>query len=194
MGPMGPRASSLVPTNIGARGRRPGLPKPFWLRKQPLRHKIQNRDRGFTQNFAANPAVVVVWPVADFFSGNFSRWRAPHPENDEKCAKKTFNVRAGRPSGPEWGPGAPNCKFSCWAAGPMGPPWGPMAPGRAWALGVPVGKFTIWRPMGPNGAPWDSKLGFFLPWSGGAGHSIRRPHVGLLFGLFGSWIGIQHEY
>ena len=72
-GPMVLGPGPWVPVNIGGRGRRTGLPTPIWPRTGPSSQQIKIRDHPLGQNFAANPAVIVVWPGADQKSSHFCK-------------------------------------------------------------------------------------------------------------------------
>ena len=127
------------------------------------------------------------------------------------------NCKFSFPPGPgaPWAPPGLHGPPGRWALGPMGSgahgPWGPRAPGahgapgRAHGAPGPGGKENLqfggpwapWVPHGapwaPYGAPWDPKFGIFLPWSGGAGHSIIRPHI--IFGIIQCFfLGFLHNF
>ena len=133
------RGPGPVPTNIGSRGRRVGLPTSIWLRNQPSGRQIRIRDRPPAQNFAANPAAVAVWPgTVHFFSRIFAGGGIPIRDfsaNPDQAAEFDPPGQAG----PRGGPGGPK-------GGPMGP-MGPMGPGPMltyvtlrgpWALSGPA--------------------------------------------------------
>ena len=110
--------------------------------------------------------------------------------------QKTLRGRVCHPKTHPWGPHGPPGRGGPKAHGPQSP-WAPKpsapgahgAPGGAHGAPGPGGKENLqfggpwapWVPHGapwaPYGAPWDPKFGIFFPWSGGAGHSIIRPHV-----------------
>ena len=92
MGPICP-GRSHVPRALGSHGdsRMPEKDIQFWPRNGPLSHEIKIRDRPYTQNFAVDPAVIVVWPGVDFFFDHF------FPGSDSKSGfvPKTAQRRPG---------------------------------------------------------------------------------------------------
>ena len=118
------RGPGPVPTNIGSRGRRVGLPTSIWLRNRPSGRQIHIRDRPPAQNFAANPAAVAVWPgTVHFFSPVFAGARLFFSRAVFLDTHLNERWGPGGPGGPR-GPRGPKG-----AEGGPGGPRGPMGPG-----------------------------------------------------------------